>query len=202
MAVRNLFSVSVCGRVVLLALLALLAKTMAKGLRSKVKKRLRTVKRGVVKRELADPSSKLGVRNTAIHKKLEEALSGYLKPEVRARNAFRYDDADAVVPQHNWRQGPDFRSDRVEDAGYACVGSNRPKFPHGRDGPTARVDDAPAPEGAEGDDAPMPAPPVPDDPAVRRLRVGTEQLTTKGAAKRLKRRMKQKGVDHNVFRWT
>ena len=59
-----------------------------------------------------------------------------------------------------------------------------------------------APEGAEGDDAPMPAPPVPDDPAVRRLRVGTEQLTTKGAAKRLKRRMKQKGVDHNVFRWT
>ena len=189
-----------CGRVVLLALLALLA--MAKGLRSKVKKRLRTVKRGVVKRELADPSSKLGVRNTAIHKKLEEALSGYLKPEVRARNAFRYDDADAVVPQHNWRQGPDFRSDRVEDAGYACVGSNRPKFPHGRDGPTARVDDAPAPEGAEGDDAPMPAPPVPDDPAVRRLRVGTEQLTTKGAAKRLKRRMKQKGVDHNVFRWT
>ena len=48
----------------------------------------------------------------------------------------------------------------------------------------------------------MPAPPVPDDPAVRRLRVGTEQLTTKGAAKRLKRRMKQKGVDHNVFRWT
>ena len=173
-----------------------------KGLRSKVKKRLRTVKRGVVKRELADPSSKLGVRNTAIHKKLEEALSGYLKPEVRARNAFRYDDADAVVPQHNWRQGLDFRSDRVEDAGYACVGSNRPKFPHGRDGPTARVDDAPAPEGAEGDDAPMPAPPVPDDPAVRRLRVGTEQLTTKGAAKRLKRRMKQKGVDHNVFRWT
>lgn len=175
---------------------------MAKGLRSKVKKRLRTVKRGVVKRELADPASKLGVRNTAIQHKLEEALSGYLKPEVRARNAFRYDDADAVVPQHNWRQGPDFRSDRVEDAGYACVGSNRPKFPHGRDGPTARVDDAPAPEGAEGDDAPMPAPPVPDDPAVRRLRVGTEQLTTKGAAKRLKRRMKQKGVDHNVFRWT
>ena len=201
-----------CGRVALLALLALLARVallallallaMAKGLRSKVKKRLRTVKRGVVKRELADPSSKLGVRNTAIHKKLEEALSGYLKPEVRARNAFRYDDADAVVPQHNWRQGPDFRSDRVEDAGYACVGSNRPKFPHGRDGPTARVEDAPAPEGAEGDDAPMPAPPVPDDPAVRRLRVGTEQLTTKGAAKRLKRRMKQKGVDHNVFRWT
>ena len=191
-----------CGRVVLLALLALLAETMAKGLRSKVKKRLRTVKRGVVKRELADLASKLGVRNTAIQHKLEEALSGYLKPEVRARNAFRYDDADAVVPQHNWRQGPDFRSDRVEDAGYACVGSNRPKFPHGRDGPTARVDDAPAPEGAEGDDAPMPAPPVPDDPAVRRLRVGTEQLTTKGAAKRLKRRMKQKGVDHNVFRWT
>ena len=45
----------------------------------------------------------------------------------------------------------------------------------------------------------MPAPPVPDD-AVRRLRVGTEQLTTKGAAKRLKR--VTKGVDHNVFRWT
>ena len=35
---------------------------MAKGLRSKVKKRLRTVKRGVVKNELKDPTSKLGVR--------------------------------------------------------------------------------------------------------------------------------------------
>lgn len=43
------------------------------------------------------------------------------------KNAFRYDDADAVIPQHDWKQGPDFRNDRVEDGGYAMVGSNRPK---------------------------------------------------------------------------
>ena len=62
-----------------------------------------------------------------------------LPTAVARRNAFRYDDADAEVPQHNWRQGPDYRGDRVEGAGYAAVGSNRPKQLHGGDAPTARV---------------------------------------------------------------
>ena len=55
------------------------------------------------------------------------------------RNAFRSDDPEAEIPQHNWQQGPDFRSGRVEDAGYACVGSNRPKVGRfGGDAPSAR----------------------------------------------------------------
>lgn len=53
---------------------------MAKSIRSKVKKRLRTVKRGVVKSELKNPASKLGVRSTQKTEKLKEALSGYIKP--------------------------------------------------------------------------------------------------------------------------
>ena len=53
---------------------------MAKSIRSKVKKRLRTVKRGVVKRELANPESKLGVREIQKEAKLREALSGHLEP--------------------------------------------------------------------------------------------------------------------------
>lgn len=103
---------------------------MAKSIRSKVKKRLRTVKRGVIKSELTKPTSKLGVRETQKSAKLQEAMSGYIKPGVRIKNAFRYDDADAVIPQHDWKQGPDYRNDRVEDGGYAMVGSNRPKVLH------------------------------------------------------------------------
>jgi hypothetical protein len=55
---------------------------MAKSIRSKVKKRLRTVKRGVVKAELLNPTSKLGVREVQKGEKMREALSGYLKPGV------------------------------------------------------------------------------------------------------------------------
>ena len=58
---------------------------MAKSLRSKVKKRLRTVKRGVVKAELRNPTSKLGVRETKKAEKLREALSGYIKPGAARR---------------------------------------------------------------------------------------------------------------------
>ena len=56
---------------------------MAKSIRSKVKKRLRTVKRGVVKAELLNPTSKLGVREIQKGEKLREALSGYIKPGAR-----------------------------------------------------------------------------------------------------------------------
>ena len=56
---------------------------MAKSIRSKVKKRLRTVKRGVVKAQLQDPTSKLGVREVQKGEKLREALSGYIKPSAR-----------------------------------------------------------------------------------------------------------------------
>ena len=55
---------------------------MAKSIRSKVKKRLRTVKRGVVKAQLQDPTSKLGVREVQKGDKMREALSGYIKPSA------------------------------------------------------------------------------------------------------------------------
>ena len=55
---------------------------MAKSIRSKVKKRLRTVKRGVLKKELRDPSSKMGERTASVLTKLTEALSGDIKPGI------------------------------------------------------------------------------------------------------------------------
>ena len=51
---------------------------MAKSIRSKVKKRLRTVKRGVVKEQLLDPTSKIGKRTTQIAAKLAEAAEASL----------------------------------------------------------------------------------------------------------------------------
>lgn len=41
------------------------------------------------------------------------------------KNWFKSDDPDAVVPQHDWRQGPDFRSQANPESGYAVWGSNR-----------------------------------------------------------------------------
>eukprot|EP00962_Isochrysis_galbana_P027826 scaffold8761_cov97-Isochrysis_galbana.AAC.5 len=111
----------------------------------------------------------------------------------KVKNAFRYDDEEAVIPQHNWRQGPDFRSDRVGfEAGYAVWGTNRPKLGRfGGDAPSARVD-----------------PPVSDprqDGVAARLLRETEQIVPLMATKKQKKRLKLKaksGTDHNVFRWT
>eukprot|EP00967_Tisochrysis_lutea_P051558 scaffold63700_cov27-Tisochrysis_lutea.AAC.3 len=109
------------------------------------------------------------------------------------KNAFRYDDEEAEIPQHNWRQGPDFRAARVGfEAGYAVWGSNRPKVGRfGGDAPSARVED------------PV-ADPLQDRGAARLLRE-TEQLVPMMSSKKLKKRLKAKaknGPDHNVFRWT
>jgi len=65
------------------------------------------------------------------------------------KNAFRSDDPEAEIPQLNWRQGPDYRSGKVEDAGFAAIGSNRPKQLHGGDAPSARVIPAGADEAME-----------------------------------------------------
>ena len=79
-------------------------------------------------------------------------------PAAKAKkNAFRSDDPEAEIPQHNWKQGPDFRSGRVEDAGYACVGSNRPKVGRfGGDAPSAQVDRGGDDENMETYDKPEP----------------------------------------------
>jgi len=172
--------------------------SMAKSLRSKVKKRLRTVKRGVIKKELATAGSKLNVREVAKEEKLKEALAGHLKPPERRRNAFRSDDPDAVIPHHNWRQGPDFRSGSVPESGYAVWGSNRPKVgQHGGDAPTARPVLAPS-KAATGADLAAAA-----DPGLARLLRSTEQIVPMGSSKKVRQRLKNKsGVDHNAaFRW-
>uniref|UniRef100_A0A7S0Q6D2 Uncharacterized protein n=1 Tax=Coccolithus braarudii TaxID=221442 RepID=A0A7S0Q6D2_9EUKA len=176
---------------------------MAKSIRSKVKKRLRTVKRGVVKREQADPSTKLGAGVQKVKEKLAEAASGYIAPGKRLRSAFRYDDDDAEIAQHNWRQGPDYRSGKIGgDAGYALVGARRPKKGNrGGDAPSSIVQmpaaDVEQGEGMEGTEPPPP------DATVSRLHTGTEQLLPFRASRKLKRKLKNKsGIDNNVFRWT
>ena len=174
---------------------------MAKSLRSKVKKRFRTVKRGVVKRELSNPDSKLGKRETQKEQKLREALSGHLEPGKRIKNAFRSDDPDAVIPQHDFRQGPDFRSGRIEDSGYAVWGANRPKLgSYGGDAPTARPTLPAASASSMDADAMLEVP----DAGVTRLLRTTEQLVPIGSSKRTKRRLKSKsGVDTTAaYRWT
>ena len=182
---------------------------MAKSLRSKVKKRLRTVKRGVIKKELATAGSKLNVREVAKEVKNAEALSGHLQPGKRLRSAFRYDDNDAVFPQHNFRQGPDFRSGWIgAEAGYALVGARRPKHPNGLDAPTAFVPPKTRDhEMMEDGTADLPA----TDGGVRALLRGSHQVVPLFASKKLKRKLKQQAKDEgfgssatakkNVHKW-
>uniref|UniRef100_A0A7S4F0B0 Uncharacterized protein n=1 Tax=Chrysotila carterae TaxID=13221 RepID=A0A7S4F0B0_CHRCT len=178
---------------------------MAKSLRSKVKKRLRTVKRGVIKKQLADPQTKLGAGPAKVMEKLKEAGSGFIKPGKRLRSAFRYDDDDAEIAQHNWRQGPDFRSSKVGyEAGYALVGARRPKKGNrGGDAPNAIVH-IPANSGSLAGDAEMETEEMSKAKAqVTRLHMGSEQFFDFGTSKRAKRKLKNKsGTDHNIFRWT
>lgn len=166
---------------------------MAKSLRSKVKKRLRTVKRGVVKRELTTKGTSHNDRELAKTSKLNEALSGHVKTTSGKKpNAFRSDDPDAEIPQHNWRQGPDFRSGFAgPEAGYAVTGTNRPKFMNGRDAPGASI---PPPAAVIGQ----------SDRGLDRLMRTTEQTVPFMSNKNTKRRLKNKsGVNVNAaFKWT
>lgn len=96
---------------------------MAKSIRSKVKRRFRTAKRGVVKRTVTDDRSK------PILKKLARAAEGVLEVDVKPRNAFRSDAADAVFPQHSFTPCTDFRSANVVEARYATSGNRRETHP-------------------------------------------------------------------------
>ena len=163
---------------------------MAKGLRSKVKKRLRTVKRGIVKKELVTAGTSHNDREVTKQGKIAEALSGHIAPGKQRKNAFRSDDPEATFPQHNWRQGPDFRNAFAgPDAGYALVGARRPKQMGGGDAPTARVVQPTKSSG---------------DLGLARLMRTSEQLVPYMANKRTKKRAKNKsGVDTAAaFRWT
>lgn len=174
---------------------------MAKSIRSKVKKRLRTVKRTILKQQLDDPTSKTGVRRTAVQAKLAEAATGHLKPAKAKKNWFKSDDPEAEVPQHNWRQGPDFRSQSNPESGYAMWGSNRPKLGRfGGDAPSANptlCDDAeemPVYHQVGGLDG---------DGGKRALIVGTEQIVPMFCSSKTKKKLKKKAkTDHDaVHRW-
>lgn len=170
---------------------------MAKSIRSKVKKRLRTVKRGILKDEKEKTGTFANDREIRKKGKIAEALSGHLKYEKKAKSAFRYDDEDAVIPQHDWRQGPDFRSAFASsDANLGVVvGASRPKQMHGGDAPGIgfRNATAPAPSG---------------DGGLTRLLRTTEQIAPYMANKKTKRRLKGKAADgasaneKAAFRWT
>ena len=191
---------------------------------AQVKKRLRTLKRGVVKRELKDATSKLGVRPAKVSEKLTEAASGYIRPPRKVKNAFRSEDPDAVIPQHEYRQGPDFRAGTLgADAGYALMGASRPKVGRrGGDAPSAYVD---VPATSDEPEVSAAAAPTKPDAGVNRLLMGSNQLCPMFSSKRAKKRLKNKAgvrthlpaphqtdrvpslcaaaqVDHNVFRWS
>lgn len=96
---------------------------MAKSIRSKVKRRFRTAKRGVVKRTVSAERAK------PVTEKLQRAAQGIIDPTKARRNAFRSDEADAVIPQHTFTPLTDFRSEQVAEAGFAISGNRRVTHP-------------------------------------------------------------------------
>jgi hypothetical protein len=95
---------------------------MAKGLRSKVKKRFRTAKRELVnatveKKRLEESNRKL--------KLIQEGRISEVAPKTK-KNAFLYPkDADAEFPQHKLVKPLDFRSDALPGAKYAASRGRR-----------------------------------------------------------------------------
>ena len=78
---------------------------MAKSqVKAKVKKRLRAVKRGVLKRDTSTEGTTYQKRAASKESKMAGALTGDIAPPPRVRNAFRFDDTEAEIPQHDWRQ--------------------------------------------------------------------------------------------------
>ena len=46
----------------------------------------------------------MGKAAAVVKTKLAEACTGFIKPPKRVYNAFRYDEPEAIIPQHDWRQ--------------------------------------------------------------------------------------------------
>jgi hypothetical protein len=95
---------------------------MAKGLRSKVKKRFRTAKRELVnatveKKRVEESNRKL--------KLIQEGRIAEVMPKTK-KNAFLYpNDADSEFPQHENVKPLDFRSDALPGAKYAASRGRR-----------------------------------------------------------------------------
>jgi len=93
---------------------------MAKSIRCKVKKRLRTVKRQRMDAMVCTP------RVEEHHKSLLSVANGTQVRFSKVKNAFKYpNDADAAFPQHEVVKPIDFRCQSLPMAGYAFRGNRR-----------------------------------------------------------------------------
>jgi len=93
---------------------------MAKSIRSKIKKRLRTAKRQRVDAMLVTPQAK------EHHEALQRTIQGRSITFSRPKNAFKHPKAeDAVFPQHEVVKPIDFRSSHLPMAGFAFRGNRR-----------------------------------------------------------------------------
>lgn len=93
---------------------------MGKSIRSKIKKRLRTVKRERVDAMIITPRE--NEHNQALHRVME----GRAVTLSRPKNAFKYPSSDgAVFPQHEVIKPIDFRAQNLPMAGYVFRGNRR-----------------------------------------------------------------------------
>ncbi|SCM20159.1 conserved protein, unknown function [Plasmodium chabaudi chabaudi] len=95
---------------------------MGKGLRSKVKRRFRTVKRVHVHETIEKPTIE------KLNKRVKDMLQNknVYKDFIKPPNKFLYpDDENAVIPQHKILKSIDFRSEALPLSGFAAVGNRR-----------------------------------------------------------------------------
>lgn len=93
---------------------------MGKSIRSKIKKRLRTVKRQRVDAMIVTP------REEEKHEKLLQVAQGRSVTRLRPKNGFKYPDSeDAVFPQHEVMKPVDFRAQNLPMAGTVFRGNRR-----------------------------------------------------------------------------
>eukprot|EP00930_Biecheleria_cincta_P002670 TRINITY_DN103668_c0_g1_i1.p1 TRINITY_DN103668_c0_g1~~TRINITY_DN103668_c0_g1_i1.p1 ORF type:complete len:251 (+),score=66.97 TRINITY_DN103668_c0_g1_i1:72-824(+) len=97
---------------------------MGKSIRSKIKKRLRTVKRQRVDAMIITP------REHEKHEKLLKVAQGRAVTMSTPKNAFKYpDNDDAAFPQHEVMKPIDFRAQNLPMAGTAFRGNRRKYSP-------------------------------------------------------------------------
>ncbi|GAW80194.1 hypothetical protein, conserved [Plasmodium gonderi] len=95
---------------------------MAKGLRSKVKRRFRTIKRIHINEIIEKPNI------IKLHKRIKQMKKNKNAQDdlIRPPNKFLYPDNEkAVIPQHKSAKVIDFRSEALPLSGFATVGNRR-----------------------------------------------------------------------------
>ncbi|CAD7945928.1 unnamed protein product [Amoebophrya sp. A25] len=93
---------------------------MAKGIRSKIKKRFRTVKRQRVEKMIDLP------RREASNAALAKLMRGEARPVKQVKNAFLFPmDPDAEIPQKCVKKPIDFRAETLPMSGFALKGNRR-----------------------------------------------------------------------------